>query len=113
MLGRMTPTAVAQAQLDAYNAKDLEAFCACYHPDVLIEDGRGQPLVQGMEELRAFYAKRFALPLLHAELVGRLTAGPWVADQERIVGIGPEPVHAIACYLVEDGRIRRVRMLRA
>ena len=27
---------LAQAQLDAYNAADLDAFIACYHPDVVV-----------------------------------------------------------------------------
>lgn len=33
-------------------------------------------------------------------------------SQERVVGLGPEPVHVIACYLVEEGLLTRVRMLR-
>jgi hypothetical protein len=28
-----TPEALVQAQLDAYNAQDIEAFLACWHPD--------------------------------------------------------------------------------
>ena len=27
---------LAQRQLDAYNARDLDAFVACYHPDVVV-----------------------------------------------------------------------------
>ncbi|SHE61369.1 nuclear transport factor 2 family protein [Streptoalloteichus hindustanus] len=104
--------AVVQRQLDAYNAHDLDAFCATYHPAVVIEDGFGQVVLTGMAELRRSYADRFARPDLHAELVGRLAVGPWVVDQERVTGLEVEPVHAIASYLVRDGVIVRVRMVR-
>jgi ketosteroid isomerase-like protein len=30
-----------QEQLDAYNARDLERFLACYHPDAVVEDSAG------------------------------------------------------------------------
>ncbi|MCP2261427.1 hypothetical protein LX15_005153 [Streptoalloteichus tenebrarius] len=110
--GDQEAVAVVQRQLDAYNARDLEAFCATYHPAVVVEDGFGQVVLTGMAELRRAYADRFARPELHAELVGRLAVGPWVVDQERVTGLEVEPVHAIATYLVREGVITRVRLIR-
>ena len=42
-----------QAQLDAYNARDLERFLACYASEIVIEDGAGQRLAEGLEIGRA------------------------------------------------------------
>ena len=35
-------TRLAARQLEAYNQGDLEAFCACYHTDVVVYDENGQ-----------------------------------------------------------------------
>jgi hypothetical protein len=36
----MNPEAVVQRQLDAYNARDLARFVACYAEDVLVRQQR-------------------------------------------------------------------------
>ena len=41
-----------QEQLDAYNARDLERFQACYHPDAVVEDSAGAQLMDGAAALR-------------------------------------------------------------
>ena len=46
---------LAQAQLDAYNARDLDAFCRCYHEEVVVLDDREETL-RGIEAFRARYA---------------------------------------------------------
>src|SRR5205085_2086327 len=40
-----------QQQLDAYNARDLEGFVACYAADAVVEDASGQALMSGDEAL--------------------------------------------------------------
>jgi hypothetical protein len=37
-----------QEQFDAYNARDLERFQACYHPDAVVEDSAGARLMDGV-----------------------------------------------------------------
>jgi hypothetical protein len=106
------PTVPVQAQLDAYNAHDLDAFAACYSDDAQIVDADGTILRDGISEIRAAYAQRFTNPDLHAHLVGRLNAGPWVFDQELVTGLGDQPVSVVAGYLVHDGKIRLARMHR-
>lgn len=108
-----TPEDLAQRQLNAYNARDLDAFCAVYSPDVEILNLDGSVRAKGMEAFRAIYAKRFAdSPGLHAEVVKRMVLGPWVVDEERVLGIGEGIVRAVAIYETGGGRIRRVRFLR-
>lgn len=106
----MTPELVVQAQLDAYNARDLERFVACYHEDVTLCDFPSmQPFLQGRAALAAHYRdKRFNLAALHAELVSRMAHGKVVIDRERVTGVRPEPIDAVAIYHVEDELIRTV-----
>src|SRR5213080_3369353 len=39
-------------QLDAYNARDLDRFVACYTDDVIVEDAAGNVLMRGADGLR-------------------------------------------------------------
>ena len=45
-LGNSQIARLASRQLEAYNRADLEAFCACYHPNVLVYDAQGQITVE-------------------------------------------------------------------
>jgi hypothetical protein len=100
-----------QAQLDAYNARDIDAFVASYTEDVLITDADGQPLMGGHESMREQYGALFdASPDLRAEILGRVQAGPWTVDQER-VSRGEETREVLVAYRVEGGLISRVVML--
>jgi imidazolonepropionase-like amidohydrolase len=107
------PEALAQRQLNAFNAHDLEAFAAPYDPEVEVLDLSGKVLERGTAALQARYRQRFeAAPGLHCELVKRMAVGDWVVDEERITGAGPQPVHALSIYEVKGGKIARVRLLR-
>ncbi len=102
--------ALAQRQLDAYNAHDLEAFLACYAPDVMIRDlVTGEERLRGLAAMRQTYGALFAAGTVHAELVGRLVVGDVAVDQERVTGHpSGAVVHALAHYAVQEGRIHRV-----
>lgn len=101
---------LAQRQLDAYNARDIEAFAACYAVDVKIWDLHSGTLrMEGRAALHETYGAQFArCPDLHAELVGRLTVGATCVDQERVTGLTDGVVHALATYEVRDGLIQQV-----
>lgn len=106
----MTPERCVQAQLDAYNAHDLAGFLACYADDACLNrPPASAPVLAGKAAIADFYAReRFALPDLHADLVGRLVAGKQVIDHERIHGLYETPYEVIVAYTVEDGLIRSV-----
>lgn len=106
---------LAQAQLDAYNAHDIDAFAACYAEDVEVYDLGGALRFRGVDALHATYARVFATkPALHAELVGRLVVGDTAVDQERVTGLRDDhEVHALAIYKVAGGRITHVWFARA
>lgn len=98
----------AQRQLDAYNARDIDAFAACFHPEVRLYDLksgelRGEP---GREALRASYGAVFARsPALHAELSSRAVVGNTAFDREIVTGLRPATVHAMAIYEVGDDEL--------
>lgn len=108
-------TSLAQRQLDAYNAHDLEAFVACYTDDVEVRDLRaGTLLMQGREAMRARYGPMFQRPTLHAALMNRTVMGDDVAiDEERVRGLRDDEVHAVAIYERRGDLIARVWFVRA
>ncbi|MBS0296139.1 MAG: nuclear transport factor 2 family protein [Proteobacteria bacterium] len=110
----LSPEAVAQAQLDAYNARDLDAFAACYAEDVEVYDFPNQPRYSGQAALREFYAKRFSVPTLKAVAKSRAVIGDRVVDHEEcwLNGTDQPSVEVVVIYTVQAGLIRRVDFLR-
>ena len=109
----MTPTsplAVVQAQLDAFNAKDLDALMRTYAPDAQQFALHGALLAQGMDQIRPRYRERFLEPDLQARLLSRSVLGNFVTDLEIVTrnfleGLGT--VEMLCVYEVLDGRIVR------
>lgn len=106
-----TPEAVVQAQLQAYNARNIDAFLATYADDAQLFDLPNVLLMRGTAQMRDRYAKLFTDPLLHAEIVNRIVLGNTIIDHERVrltLPDGPGMVEAIAIYEVRDGKITAV-----
>ncbi|WP_447726189.1 amidohydrolase family protein [Sphingomonas koreensis] len=105
-----TPADVVQRQLNAYNARDLDAFIATYHPDVRLYDFPDTLRRQGHDALRQVYGRLFAqLPDLHAQVPRRIAMGNYVIDEEIVTGLPDGRVlNATAIYEVRDGLISRV-----
>jgi hypothetical protein len=105
----MNPVDVVQRQLEAYNARDLDAFAATYTDDVVLyRMPTKEPSTSGKAALRDVYRQRFASPNLHATILSRMVLGNKVIDHERIVGIREEPIEAVAVYEVDGALIRAV-----
>jgi putative hydrolase of HD superfamily len=105
-----SPLAVVQAQLDAFNAKDIDALMRSYAPDAEQFALHGERLASGHEELRPRYLARFTEPDLHARLLSRTVMGNFVTDLELITRNFPEglgTLEMLCIYEVIDGRIRR------
>lgn len=103
-----------EKQVEAYNARDIEAFVACYADEIGFEDENGQLRTAGRDELRKRYGELFAsAPNLHAEIASRIRVGSYVVDEERVTGLPGGDVRAVAIYRLDsDGLIDRVRLLR-
>lgn len=106
----LSPEAIVEKQVIAYNAHNLDAFVACYSP--LIEfrtmDGKVNP-EKGLAALRKGYGELFKqFPSLHVRILNRITQGAFVIDQEQAEGMGPNPITVTAIYEIAEGKILRV-----
>lgn len=109
-----TPEAVVQRQLDAYNARDLDALVATYADDIELYEHPHVLLGKGAADARARQAIRLSEPNLHARLVNRLVMGHMVVDHEVVTRTFPEGtgrIELIATYEVRQGRIARAWVL--
>jgi AcrR family transcriptional regulator len=104
---------VVQRQVDAYSRRDLDGFMACYAPTAVIEWADGSQRIAGHDAIRGRYAELFGrAPDLHAGIAGRLRAGEWTVDEERVRMAGAL-LHVLVSYHVRDGVIDHVVMLRS
>lgn len=103
------PEDVVQQQVNAYNARDIEAFLAAYSAEVKIYNHPDTLLTSGREAMRKTYQQMFQLATLHCKIVNRIRMGHFVIDQEQISG-APDGsvVNVVAIYEVREGLIRRV-----
>ncbi|MDN5499755.1 MAG: nuclear transport factor 2 family protein [Shewanella sp.] len=106
----VTPEALVQAQLVAYNQHDLASFVALFSDNVCIYRPPATELViRGKAAFRDFYQnERFNLPHLHAEVLNRMVVGNKVVDHERIGGIHDEPFEVMVVFEVIDGLIQNM-----
>jgi len=109
----MSPEAVVDAQIDAYNQGDIEAFIATFAHDVKTYGHPNTLQISGIEKLRKAYAGYFiAHPELHAEVTGKIIQGNFVIYHEFVTGVvGGEDFTATAIYEVRDAKIQNIWFL--
>jgi hypothetical protein len=106
----ITPEMVAQQQLDAYNARDIEAFMATYADDAQIFEHPSTLLVEGAAAVRERYTARFQEPNLYARLIHRIVVGNKVIDHELVTRTFPEGTgtsELLMIYEIVNGKIAR------
>ena len=105
-----SPEAVVQTQVEAYNARNIDAFLSTYSDNAELFEFPDKLIARGSAEMRQRYAPRFAEEGLHAEIVKRIVLGNVVVDHERVHRMfpeGPGVLEAIAIYQVENGKINK------
>ena len=81
-------TDVVDAQIRAYQAKDVERFLSCYAEDASVVLFDGTPMFADKQVMREQYGKLFAgSPGLHLTIADRMTAGEFVIDEEHVSGM--------------------------
>jgi len=101
---------VVQRQLDAFNARDMDALLAVYADDAQFFEHPAKLLARGSAELRQRFIPRFQEPNLHAVLLKRIVAGPVVVDHEKVTRTFPEgagEIELVMIYEVKVGRIAK------
>ncbi|OPC59139.1 amidohydrolase [Elizabethkingia miricola] len=110
----ITPELLVQQQLNAYNARNIEAFLEPYSDDVEIYTFPNTLISKGKDEMRKSYTQMFAkMPNLHCELKGRIIQGNIVIDRESVSGmISNTKVEATAVYEIKNHKIIKVYFIR-
>jgi len=99
-----------QRQLDAFNARDIDALLAVYAEDARMFEHPSKLLASGAADFRERYAARFQERNLHAILLKRIVMGNIVIDHEEVARTfpeGPGRIALIMIYEVQNGRIAR------
>ncbi|WP_297351079.1 nuclear transport factor 2 family protein, partial [Paraburkholderia sp.] len=105
------PTAAefpVQKQLDAYNARDIDAFMQWWSDDCEYYEFPARLLASGAAQIRERHVTRFKEPNLFGKLIKRSVVDNLVVDQEVVTrtfadGIGE--VDVLAIYQIENGKI--------
>lgn len=110
-----TPEQTVQANLDAYNAHDIEAFMSYFADDIeMYNFNDGKQTANGIEEVRAIYGPYFKTsPELHSKILKRTVFDNKVMDHEYITGArGGEPFEIVLIYEVENDKIIKMTAIR-
>ncbi len=101
---------LVQKQLNAYNARNIDAFLEPYADDVKIYNFPNTLKSTGKDTIRPTYENMFKkYPDLHCELVNRIINGDTIIDHERITFNKGEPTYeATAIYKIKKGKISKV-----
>ena len=105
------PEVIVQKQLEAYNARDIDAFLATYAKDIKLYNYPEILTSEGREALRNGYSGFFEnTPDLHCEIRTRIVIGNKVIDEE-FVTVNGGTISAVAIYEVENGLISKVTFI--
>lgn len=99
-----------QKQLEAYNARDIEAFMQWWAHDCEYYEFPSRLLASGANEIRERHVARFSEANLSGKLITRISVGNMVVDQEVVTCTfpdGPGEIDVIAIYEVENGKIAK------
>lgn len=103
---------IVQNQLDAYNARDIDAFLNTYSDDVQVYNFPNELNYAGKEKMRENYANFFdSTPDLNCEIKNRIVIGNKVIDKEKVTANGTT-FNAVAIYEVKNGKIAKVTFIR-
>lgn len=99
-----------QKQLEAYNARDIDAFMRWWAEDCEYYAFPSTLLASGANEIRKRHVERFKEPDLFGNLLARMVVGNMVVDHEtvqRTFADGPGEIDVICIYQIEQGKIAK------
>ncbi|MCD2259902.1 nuclear transport factor 2 family protein [Psychroserpens luteolus] len=103
--------AIVQRNLEAYNARDIDAFMADYADDIKLYNYPNTLSTEGKEAMRKGYKDWFdRVPDLRAYIKKRIVIGNKVIDEEQVTANG-QVFNAVAIYEVENGKIVKVTFI--
>lgn len=106
-----SPEDIVQKQVDAFNARNLNEFVACYSEDVVVSNFPNDVLYEGKETLKSNYDRFYAkTPKVAVKVVKRISIGNIVMDEESVT-VGDKTHQQIAIYEVKNGLIWRMTFI--
>lgn len=111
-----TAESIVQANLDAYNQRNIDLFMKYIHPEVILYDYSSmKPIAEGSQAVRERYQTLFEKsPYLNSQLMGRTVLDNKIIDYEVISGRMGETqfVEMVVVYEVEDQLIKKMLVIR-
>jgi hypothetical protein len=102
---------IVQKQLNAYNAKDVDAFIAIYTEDIKLYNYPNELLSEGRNQMRKDYIAWFErTPDLKASIKKRIVIGNRVIDEEQITANG-RVFNTVVIYELDNGLISKVTFM--
>ena len=102
---------IVQRNLDAYNARDIEAFMKDYADDITLYAYPNTLQTEGKEAMRKGYENWFdSVPDLSAFIKKRIVIGNKVIDEEQVTANG-QIFNAVVIYEIENGKISKVTFI--
>jgi len=104
---------LANQQLEAYNARDIDAFLVPFSDSVEVYTFPRKLKYKGKDKMRASYEKMFEnMTELHCKILNRIVYGNTVIDEEEVTGNNDMKLHALVIYTIKDGKIAEVYFVR-
>ena len=111
LVSEVSPEGIVQKQLDAYNARDIDAFMATYTKDIKLYNFPNELRTEGHEAMKNSYKGFFeSTPDLNCKILYRIVTGNKVIDHELVTANG-STFKAVAVYEVENGLISKVTFI--
>ena len=103
----VSPEAVFLRQVEAFNARDLEAYLHTFAPDAVVYGLSTGPPLAGREAMRAHYGIRLADTALHCEVIETfILPSGWLIARERITS-SSGTVEVTAMFEIDGASIAR------
>ena len=94
--------------MNAYNARNLEAFLEPYAKDVELYIFPDKLVSRGKEKMRKDYLDDFKNQSVHCEVKERIVQGNVIIDKESVFGVEDKTLESTAIYHIENDKIKKV-----
>jgi hypothetical protein len=114
-VSQLNPIQIVQANLEALNAGDVDGYMRDIDDNVVVHNLDGTIAFTGKAAYQSFHREFLgANPGIKAELLDRMSVGPWVVDELIVTGHADgHQDHIVSIQQIIDGKIVSIRTLSA